>query len=410
MPVSRDLTGPRVLTAAAFLAWVGATTAGVAGVWMRVSGQAPVIATTFGFGDAAMVTFVVLGSAWASVGALLVWRRPRNTIGRFMVLIGVGNAGSVLAAAITFQAVAQGDLELARASGWWTVLLSSLGQLSLYLGFIFPTGRGPTERWDRVAKACLGGMVLVLGWLLTRPGALHLFRDLANPLGFGPDLQPALGRAPDGVVVALSLLLAPLLVGSVVVRYRRAGHIEQLQVRWVLSALVLSFGALVLTITTLGAIAPGAPLVAYGITGTLVPVSIGVAVLRYRLYEIDRIISRTIGWALVTVTLAVVFVMLVVGLQAVLAPVTDENTLAVAASTLAAFALFQPLRRRVQRVVDRRFDRARYDGQRTVDAFARRLRDETDMGRVTNDLAGTATAAVAPTSLAIWLRPRSFSR
>ena len=110
------------------------------------------------------------------------------------------------------------------------------------------------------------------------------------------------------------------------------------------------------------------------------PIVIGIAILRYRLYEIDRIISRTIGWAIVTGLLVAVFAGLVVALQAVLAPVTKENTLAVAASTLVAFALFQPLRRRVQRAVDRRFDRARYDGQRTVGAFAERLRNEVDLG------------------------------
>ena len=129
----------------------------------------------------------------------------------------------------------------------------------------------------------------------------------------------------------------------------------------------------------------------------------GVAILRYRLYEIDRLVSRTIGWALVTGVLAVVFVALVVTLQAILAPVTKENTLAVAASTLIAFALFQPLRRRVQRAVDRRFDRARYDGQRTVDAFAGRLRTEVDLPTLREALAATADEAVRPSTAIVWL-------
>ena len=115
-------------------------------------------------------------------------------------------------------------------------------------------------------------------------------------------------------------------------------------------------------------------------TGILaMPITIGIAILRYRLYEIDRLISRTIGWALVTGILVAVFALLVVALQAALTPVTDESTLAVAASTLVAFALFQPLRRRVQRAVDRRFDRARYDGQRTTAVFADRVRNEVDL-------------------------------
>ncbi len=136
----------------------------------------------------------------------------------------------------------------------------------------------------------------------------------------------------------------------------------------------------------------------------LVPIAIGVAILRYRLYEIDRIVSRTIGWAIVTGLLVAVFAGLVVALQALLAPVTNENTLAVAASTLVAFALFQPLRRRVQRAVDRRFDRARYDGQRTVDAFAERLRGSRDLTTVDEALLATVASAMQPQSATVWLR------
>src|SRR4051794_39798763 len=133
------------------------------------------------------------------------------------------------------------------------------------------------------------------------------------------------------------------------------------------------------------------------------PIAIGIAILRYRLYEIDRIVSRTIGWAIVSGVLAAVFVALVVTLQAVLAPVTRESTLAVAASTLVAFGLFQPLRRRVQRSVDRRFDRGRYDGQRMAGAFAERLRSEGDLATIRTSLAAAADDAVRPTSAAVWL-------
>ena len=139
----------------------------------------------------------------------------------------------------------------------------------------------------------------------------------------------------------------------------------------------------------------------------LVPVALAVAVLRYRLYEIDRVISRTLGWAIVTALLAGVLVGGIVILQAVLAPFTNENTIAVAASTLVAAALFQPLRRRVQRAVDRRFDRARYDGQGTVDAFAEHLRSDVDLGSLRSSLAATADNAVRPTSAAVWLSTRA---
>jgi len=134
------------------------------------------------------------------------------------------------------------------------------------------------------------------------------------------------------------------------------------------------------------------------------PLAIGVAILRYRLYDIDRIISRTLSWTTVTVVLLVVFAGLVVGLQALLIDVTQGQTLAVAASTLAAFALFQPVRRRVQRAVDRRFDRARYDSELTAAAFAERLRTEVDLDAVASDLTGSIERTLRPTTLELWLK------
>lgn len=140
------------------------------------------------------------------------------------------------------------------------------------------------------------------------------------------------------------------------------------------------------------------------------PIAIGIAVTRYRLYEIDRIISRTLSYGLVTVTLALVFVGGVLGLQAVLAPFIRDSTIAVAASTLVVAALFQPLRRRVQRAVDRRFDRARYDGQKVVDAFGRQLRDEVDLDRLRTTLLATANEVVRPVSASVWLRSAEVPR
>jgi uncharacterized membrane protein YfcA len=134
------------------------------------------------------------------------------------------------------------------------------------------------------------------------------------------------------------------------------------------------------------------------------PVAIGVAVLRYRLFEIDRIISRTIGWAVLSTLLVGVLATTIVGLQALLAPFTNSDTLAVAVSTLLAAALFQPLRRRVQAAVDRRFDRAAYDAQRTVAAFAGHLRDEVDLDRIRDRIRLVTGETVRPATIGIWLR------
>jgi hypothetical protein len=142
------------------------------------------------------------------------------------------------------------------------------------------------------------------------------------------------------------------------------------------------------------------------ISFALVPIAIGIAVLRYRLYEIDRLISRTIGWAIVTGVLVGTFAVLVLGLQAVVQPLTGGNTLAIAGSTLVVAALFDPLRRRVQGAVDRRFDRGRYDGERLLDAFGERLRDEVDLGTIRSDVLATVDAAVRPSAAGLWLRQR----
>jgi hypothetical protein len=208
-----------------------------------------------------------------------------------------------------------------------------------------------------------------------------------------------------------------LLVGaatSVVVRVWRATGIERQQLRW----FTASIAALVAAVTIGMASAFIVP--SLGVSGVawipgmvafmLVPIAVGIAVLRYRLFEIDRIISRTLSWALVTGVLMVTFAGGVIALQAVLADFTQGATLAIAGSTLIAFALFQPVRRRVQRAVDRRFDRARYDGQRVIDTFARQLRDEVDLDRLRTALIATADDVVRPVSASVWLRSREAAR
>ena len=141
--------------------------------------------------------------------------------------------------------------------------------------------------------------------------------------------------------------------------------------------------------------------------GCLIPISIGIAVTRYRLYDIDRLISRTLSWAIVTAGVVTIFVLLVIGLQGALEGLTQGDTLAVALSTIIAAALFQPARRRVQGAVDRRFDRARYDGQRTIEAFAHEIRDEVDLPRLRETLVATAHGSVRPATAALWLRESS---
>ena len=199
---------------------------------------------------------------------------------------------------------------------------------------------------------------------------------------------------PGQIIVLGTLVLA---VGSIVIRLWRAKGLERLQLRWLVASLVLScVGVLVAIVSGLWSLA--------FLVFTTIPLAIGVAVLRYRLYEIDRLISRTLAYGLVTLALLAVFGGAVLLLSALLSPLTGGNTLAVAGSTLLVAALFQPVRRRVQGIVDRRFNRSRYDAQAAVAAFSARLRDEVDLDTLQGSLLTIVEANLEPTTVSMWLR------
>jgi hypothetical protein len=195
-------------------------------------------------------------------------------------------------------------------------------------------------------------------------------------------------------------------IGTLLVRFRRARGPEREQYKWFLAALAATLGtvifafAMILLVDLNGTWMWWPAVFAY----PLIPLSIGIAVLRYRLYEIDRIVSRTIGWLLTTGLVAAAFGLLIVGLQALLAPVTNESTLVVAGSTLVAAALFMPLYRRVQAAVDRRFNRAKVDAQRALETFGSQLRDEVDLDSVAGNLVGVAAQTVQPQAIGLWTR------
>jgi hypothetical protein len=229
-----------------------------------------------------------------------------------------------------------------------------------------------------------------------------------NPIGIaGFPGAVLLEAAYVGMLVAV-VLSAVSLVG----RWRRGNAVERAQLKWVAAGSATFAATAVLTVTAYGlqgGINPVLGVVSsFGIA--LFPITIGIAVLRYRLYEIDRIVSRGLSYALLTGSLAAIFAGLVIALQAALADVTQGQTLAVAGSTLVAFALFAPLRRRIQHVMDGRFNRTRYDAERIAAAFADHLRDEVEPGMVTVHLDETVRTAVAPSATAVWLRSRNDLR
>ena len=230
--------------------------------------------------------------------------------------------------------------------------------------------------------------------------------DMPNIFSPIPGLH---ANIPPGVVL-FPLFAIPGIVAIAWTGYRfhRAVGLERLQLRWLVAALAVVAAVTVvwvlLVVLVGGPEATAVGSVAVVIGYPSVPAAIAIAVMRYRLFEIDRIISRTISWTVVTGTLAVVFAGIVVGLQSILAPVAGGSSIAVAGSTLVVFAAFQPLRRRVQRLVDRRFNRSGADTQRAVDRFAAQLRDETDVSRISSQLLGAVDIAVAPASTRLWIR------
>jgi hypothetical protein len=396
----------------AVIGWVAALVGAAGAIWLRIVDPVPLLPGTFGFGFTALVGFELLGMTFVSVGALLVVRRPENAVGWCMVLIGDGYALGGLTAAITGSAVADGPAgaETARIAAWLTVFFTTIGGLVFALGFIFPTGRGHTPAWDRLIRigAAIWPLMFAILFLL-RPGPLHLFATIDNPFGIGPDLRPLLGPQASQILAASAAAFLPFLALNVASRYRMADAIGRQQLKWFILALLVTISGV--AAAALGALVsdqpPEAGLVVFGYAGALIPVAIGIAILRYRLYDIDRLISRSLGYAIVTGVLAAVFAATAIGLSALLGSMAQGESLAVAASTLLVLALFGPLRKRAQSVVDRRFDRLHYDASRTVQALTERLRDDVDLERVEADVLGVVDRTFHPSRTGLWLRGAS---
>lgn len=396
----------------AIVGWLAALVGAAGAITLRIVDPVPVIPDALGFGDPALVGFEFLGVTFASVGALLVVRRAENAVGWCMVLIGAGNALAGLTAAVTFSAVADGPAGAATAgfAGWLTVLFTMIGGLVIGLGFIFPTGRGHTPAWDRLIRigaVTLLCMIVVL--FLIRPGPLQLFATIDNPFGIGPDLRSIFGPRISTLMAATSFVFVPFLAMSIVSRYRMSDRVGRQQLKWFILAILVAVGGI--AVAGVGALIsdepPEAGLVVFAFAGALVPVAIGIAILRYNLYDIDRLISRSLGYAFVTGVLVAVFAATAIGLSAVLGSLAQGETLAVAASTLFVFALFGPLRRRAQSAVDRRFDRSHYDASQTVQSLTARLRDDVDLDRVEADVLGVVDQTFHPAGAGLWLRRAS---
>jgi hypothetical protein len=352
--------------------------------------------------DDLFVLVAMLG--FGVVGALIVHRRPGNRIGWMMAVAGA--SFPVVAAMDHYvrNVHALGGEPPAMAvwaawvSGWlWAVpVLLIFG----FLPVLFPNGRLPSPRWRPLLWAGFALVVYPVA-LAVRPGPMYTYGEPIwdNPVGIA-----ALGEVPDMIDSVAWFLIVTVLLGvvaAVFTRWRRSREVERQQMKWFLAATGVLFSVFLLE-----EVLP-LPEFPFGIVLLGFPVAVGIAVLRYRLYDIDRIISRTLAYALLTAVLVGVYAVGVLGFGGLVRSVTGDGggALVVAASTLAVAALFGPARRRIQATVDRRFDRARYDAQQTVEAFAQRLRDEIDVEILAADLARVTAASLRPVHASVWLTP-----
>jgi hypothetical protein len=341
--------------------------------------------------------------AFLAVGSVVVSRRPGNVIG--WLCCGIGLA-QILAGfgGKPAQSVLADDPSY--GPGW--AVLYELGELCWELSWallallilLFPTGRLPSRRWRPVAWAALAVLVMAAlsSPLLPGPPAHGL---PPNPIAI-PALEGVLRLAYNTAGAFLFGVILAALV-SLVVRFRRATGSERQQLKW------FAYGtALLLLLPATGlvdAISTTAGNLVAAVIISAIPVTVGIAVLRYRLYDIDRLVNRTVVYGLLTVLLAGVYAGLVFALSQLLNPADQQSALAVAASTLVVAALFQPARRRIQGLVDRRFNRRRYDAARTVAAFSARLRDQIELGTLSTELLAVVDQTMQPTQASLWLRP-----
>jgi hypothetical protein len=357
--------------------------------------------------------------AFTIVGALIASRRPENPIGwiclvagLFWTLIALDDQYTAYGLATT--GVVPFPAAVAALSQWLWV--PPVGLLSIYLILFFPDGRLPSRRWRPLAWFSGAVMALVSLAIALAPGPLPDLGGVRNP--FGLEGYPWIADATN-VIPALLPLCTLASALSLVLRYRRSGSEQREQIKWI--AFAGSFVGLMSLITVVSTLifAPEFP----DSTGTQplwlgvlqdvellsfagIPVAVGIAVLRYRLYDIDVIINRTLVYGSLTATLIALYFGGIVVLQRLFVLLTgQQSTLAVVASTLLIAALFNPLRRRIQSFIDRRFYRRKYDARKTLEAFTAKLRDETDFDALNAELVGVVNETIQPAHVSLWLRP-----
>jgi hypothetical protein len=360
--------------------------------------------------SAAALGVLPLGS-FMTVGAVVVSRQPRNTVGWLCCVAGLlGTLGGFAEEYARYALVPQGGaLPGGLVMAWLTLWVGALwvGLAFTLLLLLFPTGRLPSPRWRAVAWASVASVTAGCAVLALTPGPMpQMPGKPRNPLGI-ENAAATLDRMEALLNVCLALLVL-LCAASVVVRFRHAGGVERQQLKWFAygaGQLALLLGSGLVLGGLWERVPQGLSDLVFSISFAMIPVAIGIAVLRYRLYDIDRLIRRTLVYGLLTALLAAVYAGLVLALGQLFGRVgTEPPSWAVAGATLAVAALFQPARGRIQQAVDRRFNWRRYDAARTIEAFSIRLRNQVDLDSLTAELLKVVEQTMEPTQASLWLR------
>jgi hypothetical protein len=350
----------------------------------------------------------ILFLTFPTVGAVIASRRPDNLIGWLFLLAGLGAQleDALLGYGTYALLVEPGSLPGGALAGlvadliWIPMLVTTLSLLLL----LFPTGRPPSPRWrPLVWVIAIGSAVYVVSTAIN-PGPLYFFESTVNPLGVegaGSVVQTIVDLT--GGPFLLTTLAAAV---SLFLRFRRSRGVERQQIKWLVYAAAVLVGSTPLMVA-LGGVEVGGVLISdllFALLVSAVPVAVGAAILRHRLYDIDVVINRTLVYGALTATLVGAYVGSVLLLQLALSPLTEDSDLAIAGSTLAVAGLFRPARSAIQRVVDRRFYRRRYDTARTLESFGARVRDQVELDALGAELRGVVAETMQPAHVSLWLR------